>query len=302
MAKTRRVWKDMIGQQKEVDGYVFTLIAISGRKVIVDVLGQQFTIERYTWDKGVFRDQIKVIKPTYTKCSTEKTKRRSKYLEQTKTMHGYVFTIVRVEGDKLYAQEKNTKLIIPTTRQTWNNGKGDKMKKDLEKEIEKMNNEKHEISTYVFIHGYLRDALMNMKHYEYSEEYKLEKNKVDYYAMVNKAMDLTIKNYLDTTDSNEEIIKQVVSDLEKDRERQLNDIEAQWTYYYRITKFSKHSTLQDVKKLYRELSKKEHPDRGGDTMKFRAITKAYEETKKYIEEHTSKTETSMADLFAEFGF
>ncbi len=35
-------------------------------------------------------------------------------------------------------------------------------------------------------------------------------------------------------------------------------------------------TMEDIKKVYRDLSKKHHPDKGGDPSIFNAITKAYD--------------------------
>ena len=287
----RTYWKDRIGEQKTVEGYVFTIVGIDGQKLIVDVMGKKFKdVSRDVWKKGVFKKQLKELRP-----------KPSKYFGQRQKIEGVWFEIKNVIGkNRVEVGADGYEGVKPMCIQTWKNAKFFKnIMKVLKRIVEKITGK---LSTYVYTHGYLRDALMNMKHYEYSEEYKLEKNKVDYYGTVNKAMDLTIKNYLDTTEDDEEIMKQIIDGLEKERERQLNDIEAQWAYYYRMTKFSKYNTLQDVKKLYRELCNKEHPDKGGDVMKFRAIKQAYEETKKYIEEHMAKAKVNMADLFAEFGF
>ena len=302
MAKTRRVWKDMIGQQKEVDGYVFTLVAINGRKVVVDVLGQPFTIERKTWDKGAFRDQLKEIKPTYTKCSTEKTKRVSKYYEQTKEIDGRLLKVVKVEKNKLLIRDMKNNVEAWTTKDTWKKGICKKLIKDLDKEIEKMNNEKHELSTYVFTHGYLRDALMNAKHYEYSENFSFERAKVDYMEFQNNYWNEELENILNDEEMNSLIKEKLIEGIKNSWKKCLEDVERQWEWYYSMAKFANCHSLSDVKKMYRELCSKEHPDKGGDAMKFRAITKAYEEAKQREEEKMNKTKVNMADLFAEFGF
>ena len=134
---------------------------------------------------------------------------------------------------------------------------------------------------------------------EFSEE-DLEKSKKDYYRAINKTRDLLIKNYLDKTEDDEETIKRVINEMEKEGERRLNDVEAQLVYYYVNTEFSKCNTLQDAKKLYRELCNREHPDKGGDEMRFKAIKKAYEQTKEDIEEFDRKMKKINAELFEEF--
>lgn len=46
--------------------------------------------------------------------------------------------------------------------------------------------------------------------------------------------------------------------------------------YYNLLGVSKDANDADIKKAYRRLALKEHPDKGGDPEKFKAITKAYE--------------------------
>ncbi|MBI4142999.1 J domain-containing protein [Candidatus Uhrbacteria bacterium] len=46
--------------------------------------------------------------------------------------------------------------------------------------------------------------------------------------------------------------------------------------YYAMLELSRRATPQEIKAAYRRLSRVHHPDRGGDTAKFRAITDAYE--------------------------
>ena len=121
MAKTRRVWNDMIGQQKTVEGYVFTIIGIDGCKVVIDFMGHQDTIERRTWDKGVFKKQLRAIKPTHTKCSTEKTKRRSKYLGQTKMINDVLFKVVEVMKNKVKVVAEGYYGCKDMVIQTWKN-------------------------------------------------------------------------------------------------------------------------------------------------------------------------------------
>ena len=46
--------------------------------------------------------------------------------------------------------------------------------------------------------------------------------------------------------------------------------------YYETLGVNHTTTQQDIKKAYRKLASKHHPDKGGDTKKFQAIQKAYE--------------------------
>lgn len=46
--------------------------------------------------------------------------------------------------------------------------------------------------------------------------------------------------------------------------------------YYKILGISKNATDEEIKKAYRKLALKYHPDRGGDTEKFKEINEAYQ--------------------------
>ena len=46
--------------------------------------------------------------------------------------------------------------------------------------------------------------------------------------------------------------------------------------YYHILGISKNANLTQIKKAYRKLALKHHPDRGGDENKFKEISEAYE--------------------------
>ena len=207
--------------------------------------------------------------------------------------------VSKTSGKRYYRYEVELNNVLWVSTTSFNKGSYGKR---LAKAIKAQPKGTYELSTYVHEHGYLRDALMNAKQYEYSEDFGFEKSKPDYYKATNLAMDLTIETYLETTDNSEEVIKIVIDEMEKLRERQLNDVEAQWAWYYRMTKFARCITMSDVKKMYRELCCKQHPEKGRDAMKFRAIRKAYEETIEFREKRKAKGEVNMADLFAEFGF
>ena len=45
--------------------------------------------------------------------------------------------------------------------------------------------------------------------------------------------------------------------------------------YYKVLGVPESSTQDDIKKAYRKLSLKHHPDRGGDAEQFKKINEAY---------------------------
>jgi len=78
--------------------------------------------------------------------------------------------------------------------------------------------------------------------------------------------------------------------------------------YYAILNLSKGASDKDIKKSYRKLALKHHPDRGGDPDKFKEITKAYEilsdpEKKENYDKYGDETQSNDAhDIFSMFGF
>ena len=48
------------------------------------------------------------------------------------------------------------------------------------------------------------------------------------------------------------------------------------TKYYKLLGVEKNATLNDIKKAYKKLALKHHPDRGGDPEKFKEINTAHE--------------------------
>merc|ERR1719203_1743642 len=51
---------------------------------------------------------------------------------------------------------------------------------------------------------------------------------------------------------------------------------ADTTKFYKLLEVDKNSSDADIKKAYRKLAVKHHPDKGGDPEKFKEITHAYE--------------------------
>ena len=120
----RKLWSERVGEQKNVEGYVFTIIANEGQKVIIDVLGEKFSICRSTWNDGKFTKILRGLKP-----------RPSKYLWQTKMINDVLFTIVEVVKNK----------VKEMAIQTWKNGRFFKnMMKVLKRIVEK----KYELVVY----------------------------------------------------------------------------------------------------------------------------------------------------------
>mmetsp|Transcript_6300 Transcript_6300/g.8622 ORF Transcript_6300/g.8622 Transcript_6300/m.8622 type:complete len:101 (+) Transcript_6300:88-390(+) len=48
------------------------------------------------------------------------------------------------------------------------------------------------------------------------------------------------------------------------------------TKFYKLLEVEKNASEGDIKKAYRKLAVKHHPDKGGDPEKFKEITRAYE--------------------------
>ena len=46
--------------------------------------------------------------------------------------------------------------------------------------------------------------------------------------------------------------------------------------YYKILGVQKSATLEDIKKAYRRLAHKYHPDKGGDVTRFKEVSEAYQ--------------------------
>ena len=109
---TRKLWSDRIGESKKVEGYVFTIVANEGQKVIIDVLGEKFSICRSTWNDGKFTKILRGLKP-----------RPSKYLWQTQKINNVVFKIVEVMKNKVKVEAKGFEGTKEMAIQTWKNGR-----------------------------------------------------------------------------------------------------------------------------------------------------------------------------------
>ncbi len=72
--------------------------------------------------------------------------------------------------------------------------------------------------------------------------------------------------------------------------------------YYQILELDTYSSIEDINISYKKLSKKYHPDRGGDLVKMQKITEAYttltNDKEKYDSELKSKSFLSMNNIFS----
>ena len=127
----RKLWSDRIGEQKNVEGYVFTIIANEGQKVIIDVLGEKFSICRSTWNDGKFTKILRGLKP-----------KASKYLGQTKMINDVLFTIVEVVKNKAKVVAEGFEGTKEMAIQTWKNGR---FFKNIMKVLKRIVEKKYEI-------------------------------------------------------------------------------------------------------------------------------------------------------------
>lgn len=130
----RKLWSDRIGEQKNVEGYVFTIIANEGQKVIIDVLGEKFSICRSTWNDGKFTKILRGLKP-----------RPSKYLWQTQKINNVVFKIVEVMKNKVKVEAKGFEGTKEMAIQTWKNGR---FFKNIMKVLKRIVEKKYELVVY----------------------------------------------------------------------------------------------------------------------------------------------------------
>ena len=127
----RKLWSERVGEQKNVEGYVFTIIANEGQKVIIDVLGEKISICRSTWNDGKFTKILRGLKP-----------KASKYLGQTKMINDVLFTIVEVVKNKAKVVAEGFEGTKEMAIQTWKNGR---FFKNIMKVLKRIVEKKYEI-------------------------------------------------------------------------------------------------------------------------------------------------------------
>ena len=127
----RKLWSERVGEQKTVEGYVFTIVGNEGQKVIIDVLGEKISICRSTWNDGKFTKILRGLKP-----------KASKYLGQTKMINDVLFTIVEVVKNKAKVVAEGFEGTKEMAIQTWKNGR---VFKNIMKVLKRIVEKKYEI-------------------------------------------------------------------------------------------------------------------------------------------------------------
>lgn len=127
----RKLWSERVGEQKTVEGYVFTIVGNEGQKVVIDVLGEKISICRSTWNDGKFTKILRGLKP-----------KASKYLGQTKMINDVLFTIVEVMKNKAKVVAEGFEGTKEMTIQTWKNGR---FFKNIMKVLKRIVEKKYEI-------------------------------------------------------------------------------------------------------------------------------------------------------------
>ena len=127
----RKLWSERVGEQKTVEGYLFTIVGNEGQKVIIDVLGEKISICRSTWNDGKFTKILRGLKP-----------KASKYLGQTKMINDVLFTIVEVVKNKAKVVAEGFEGTKEMAIQTWKNGR---FFKNIMKVLKRIVEKKYEI-------------------------------------------------------------------------------------------------------------------------------------------------------------
>ena len=162
----RVLWKDRIGETKEVQGFVFTIVDNEGDRVIVEVADDLHYVSRGTWRKGVFRNILRVLKP--------------KYVGEEKFVSGLLATVYE------YAKNK-VKVIVEQCDKEFEFGVNTWKKGVL-----------RDITKYAREHGIIQDDL---KAKQKQQEKQEDQKPIKYYPAVisNKPINVdVIKKHVDT--------------------------------------------------------------------------------------------------------
>ena len=118
MAKFTK-WADRIGETKEVQGFVFTIVDNEGDRVIVEVADDLHYVSRGTWRKGVFRNILRVLKP--------------KYVGEEKTIGGLLAMVYKYANSKVTVAINGCDEEFEIGVDTWEKGIFRKIKNRLRK-------------------------------------------------------------------------------------------------------------------------------------------------------------------------
>ena len=100
----RVLWKDRIGETKEVQGFVFTIVDNEGDRVVVEVADDLHIMSRATWRNGKFTKILRVLKP--------------KFLGDQVKINDILFTVIEAAKEyvRIIAEGYEGEEIITTSR------------------------------------------------------------------------------------------------------------------------------------------------------------------------------------------
>ena len=199
---------------------------------------------------------------------------------ETKEVQGVTFTIVGNEGDTVIVEAGDDLHFM--SRATWRNGKFTKILRVLKPKYLEFLGKKVRINDILFTvveaakeyvrivaEGYEGEEIITTGRWKRAK-FATKKFMQGFKRVVVNCMDLIITNYK----AKQEKVKGALRE----------DVES----------FRSIGSLNELKKLYRRLSKKYHPDMGGNEVSFNAIKKEYEKCKTMLE--------AMVETFTEFGY
>ena len=107
--------------------------------------------------------------------------------------------VSKTSGKRYYRYEVELNNVLWVSTTSFNKGSYGKR---LAKAIKAQPKGTYELSTYVFTYGYLRDALINAKQYEYTENYGFDRAKVDYVKFQNNYWGKELEQVLNNEELN----------------------------------------------------------------------------------------------------
>lgn len=198
---------------------------------------------------------------------------------ETKEVQGITFTIVGNDGDTVIVEAGDDLHFM--SRATWRNGKFTKILRVLKPKYLEFLGKKVRINNILFTvveaakeyvrivaEGYEGEEIITTSRWKRAK-FATKKFMQGFKRVMVNCMDLIITNYKAT--------KKAIKDTLKDDIESIRD---------------SHS-ISELKKLYRRLSKKYHPDMGGNAENFKIINAEYEDCRNTLE--------IMEDVFAQFG-